>query len=134
MKNNLKFLLILFLFSVFLNSCSSVIRFGYKSSNEPTPQGKFRGWASYYADDFHGKKTANGEIFDMNQLSAAHRSLPFGTKLKVVNLKNRKSIIVRINDRGPFNYDRMIDLSKKAAEMLGFINQGIAEVECEIVE
>ncbi len=70
--------------------------------------------ASYYADKFHGKKTASGKIFDMNKLTAAHKTLPFGTKLKVTNQANGKSVIVEVNDRGPFVKSREIDLSKKA--------------------
>ena len=76
---------------------------------------KLKGTASYYADKFHGRLTANGERFNMNDYSAAHKSLPFGTILKVTNIKNNKSTLVRINDRGPYVGNRIIDLSKKAA-------------------
>lgn len=89
---------------------------------------------SYYAEDFHGKKTSNGEIFNMYDLTCANKSLPFDTKLKVTNLSNGKSVIVRVNDRGPFVLDRELDLSKAAAVKLDMIKQGTAHVKIEIVE
>lgn len=78
--------------------------------------------------------TASGEIYDANQLTAAHRSLPFGTKLKVTNLENRQSVVVRVNDRGPFVSGRIIDLSNRAAKELGIIQKGMARVQIEIVK
>lgn len=87
------------------------------------------GIASYYADKFEGRKTASGVVFRQNKMTAAHRSLPFGTKVKVTNLTNGNTIKVRINDRGPFVEGRIIDLSKKAAGKLQMINAGIAEVK-----
>jgi rare lipoprotein A len=92
------------------------------------------GQASYYADKFHGKKTANGEIFDMNGRTAAHKTLPFGTICRVTNLENNKSVIVRINDRGPFVAGRIIDLSKGAAMAIGGLKLGVFEVKIEILE
>jgi rare lipoprotein A len=92
------------------------------------------GNASYYADKFHGRKTANGEIFDMYKKSAAHKTLPFNTMLKVTNLKNNKNVIVRINDRGPFVKGREIDLSYRAAQELGMIPEGVARVKIKILE
>lgn len=89
--------------------------------------------ASYYADDFHGKKTSNGEVFNMWAMTCAHKMLPFDTKLKVTNLSNGKSVIVRVNDRGPFVASREIDLSKGAASKLGMIASGTAKVRLEIV-
>ncbi len=89
--------------------------------------------ASYYADDFHGKKTSNGEIFNMHALTCAHKILPFGTVVKVTNLKNGKSVQVRVNDRGPFVKTREMDLSKAAAVKLGMIKSGTARVNLEIV-
>ncbi|WP_191015968.1 septal ring lytic transglycosylase RlpA family protein [Treponema zioleckii] len=89
--------------------------------------------ASYYADKFHGRKTSNGEIFNMYQLTAAHKTLPFNTVLKVTNLANGKSVQVRINDRGPFVKGREIDLSKAAAVKLDMIKSGTAKVKLEIV-
>ena len=93
------------------------------------------GIASWYGPGFHGKKTANGEIFDQNKISAAHKTLPMPSIVRVTNLDN--GIIlenIRINDRGPFAGNRIIDLSKKAAEVLGFVNNGVANVRVEIME
>jgi rare lipoprotein A len=92
------------------------------------------GIASYYAHDFQGKKTANGEIYNMYQMTAAHRSLPFGTKVKVTNVENKRSIIVRVNDRGPFKLERLIDVSLAAATQLGMTEKGTARVKLEVVE
>lgn len=106
------------------------------SQNSVTSNKKniYEGIASYYADEFHGKKTANGELFDMNSLTAAHRSFPFGTKVRVTNLENNKSVIVRINDRGPFQLSRIIDLSKAAAMKLDIVQSGTAKVRLEVLE
>jgi len=92
-------------------------------------QYKNTGIATYYDDKFEGRPTASGEAFSQNKLTAAHRSLAFGTMIKVTNLENKKSIIVKVNDRGPFVDSRLIDLSKSAAKELGFIQQGLARVE-----
>ena len=89
------------------------------------------GQASYYAHKFHGRKTANGERFNMHEMTAAHRTLPFGTVLLVTNLSNDKSIIVRINDRGPFAKKRIIDLSYGAARELDFIHNGVTKVRIQ---
>jgi len=89
--------------------------------------------ASYYADKYHGRKTSNGEVFNMYDLTAAHKTLPFNTKVKVTNLSNGKSVIVRINDRGPFVKGREIDLSKAAAVKIGMIKSGTAKVSLEII-
>lgn len=94
----------------------------------------FRGWASYYGDQFVGRRTASGEIYEHDKLTCAHPSLPFGTRLKVTNTHNNKSIIVTVNDRGPFHGGRVIDLSKFAAEQLGFIAKGKALVEVDILD
>lgn len=88
---------------------------------------------SYYAEDFHGKKTSNGEVFNMYDLSCAHKSLPFNTKVRVTNLKNGKSVVVRVNDRGPFVKSREMDLSKAAAVKLGMIKDGTAKANLEII-
>lgn len=93
-----------------------------------------RGKASYYADSFAGKRTASGEIYDPQKLTAAHRTLPFGTRVRVKNLYNDREVIVRINDRGPFIKSRIIDLSRAAAEKLGMINYGVAEVLIEVIK
>jgi rare lipoprotein A len=87
------------------------------------------GKASYYADKFDGRRTSSGEIFKQNRLTAAHRTLPFGTKVKVVNQANGRSVKVVINDRGPFVAGRIIDLSKKAARKIGIVGAGVASVE-----
>lgn len=88
-----------------------------------------KGGASYYADKFKGRRTASGEKFRQHKLTAAHKTLPFGTMVKVKNLGNGKTVKVRINDRGPFVSGRIIDLSKKAAKKLGIIQSGTAKVE-----
>ncbi|MCR5435450.1 MAG: septal ring lytic transglycosylase RlpA family protein [Treponema sp.] len=90
--------------------------------------------ASYYAEAFHGKRTSNGEIFNMYSLTCAHKSLPFNTVLKVTNLRNGKTVEVRVNDRGPFILNREIDLSKAAAVKLNMIGTGTAKVKLEIVK
>ena len=92
------------------------------------------GIASWYGPDFHNKKTANGEIFDQNSLSAAHRTLPLPSIVIVTNLENGRSVKVRVNDRGPFAKSRIIDVSKHAAEILDFTAQGTAPVRVQIVE
>ncbi len=91
------------------------------------------GVASWYGPDFHGRQTANGEKYDMNGITAAHRTLPFNTQVLVENLDNGKSVQVRINDRGPFAKDRIIDLSKGAAEKVEMIGPGTARVRIYIV-
>jgi rare lipoprotein A len=92
------------------------------------------GKASFYADKFEGSPTASGEKYKHSKLTAAHKSLPFGTTVRVTNLGNDKSVEVRINDRGPYVENRIIDLSKSAAEKLDFINQGLAEVKVEVLD
>ena len=92
------------------------------------------GWASYYSDKFHGRYTASGERYNKNALTAAHRTLAFGTKVKVTNLRNGKSVIVRINDRGPWVEGRIIDLSKEAARRLDMLAAGTVPVRIEVVE
>jgi rare lipoprotein A len=92
------------------------------------------GIASYYGKEHHGKKTANGEIFDMNKLTAAHRSLPFGSTVKVTNLANNRTVIVRINDRGPYVRGRIIDLSLGAARQLDMVEVGITQVKLEVLD
>lgn len=92
------------------------------------------GKASFYADKFEGSPTASGEKYKHNKLTAAHKSLPFGTKIRVTNLANDQSVEVVINDRGPYVENRIIDLSKSAAGKLGFINQGLADVKIEVID
>ncbi|WP_338022601.1 septal ring lytic transglycosylase RlpA family protein [Bartonella australis] len=91
------------------------------------------GKASWYGSYFHGRLTANGEIYNMNLLTAAHPTLPLPSYARVTNLKNGASIIVRVNDRGPFKKDRIIDLSKQAAVMLGYADEGVTDVQVEYV-
>ncbi len=87
------------------------------------------GKASYYSDSYQGKKTANGEIYKTNDYTAAHKKLPFGTKVKITNLKNGKTVTVRVNDRGPFVAGRIIDLSRIAAQDISMIADGVVNVE-----
>ena len=91
------------------------------------------GISSWYGAKFHGRKTANGEIYDMNDLTAAHRTLPMPSMVRVINLKNGRSLKLRINDRGPFARGRIIDLSRRAAQLLGFQRAGTARVRVEII-
>ena len=91
------------------------------------------GIASWYGDAFHGRYTANGEIFDMGSISAAHKTLPLPSYVRVTNLANKRSIVVRVNDRGPFAHDRVIDLSNKTAQLLGFHSRGTAKVKVDYV-
>ncbi len=95
---------------------------------------KVSGIVSWYADKFHGKKTSSGELYDKNNFTAAHKTLPFGTKVKVTNTKNGKSILVKINDRGPHTKSRLLDLSKAAFSSIGSTNSGTLNVEMEVVE
>lgn len=96
--------------------------------NKPFVQ---QGKASWYGPYFHGRTTANGERYNMNGLTAAHRYLPFGTKLRVTCSQTGKSVVVRVNDRGPFHGNRVLDLSKGAAKQLGFIQRGVGSVKIE---
>lgn len=89
------------------------------------------GVASWYGNDFHNKKTANGETYNMNDFTAAHKTLPLPSVVKITNLENGKSVIVRVNDRGPFAKDREIDVSKKVAQKLDFQNKGTTMVKVE---
>ena len=136
----------------FLAGCSSTPRFAgrteersreHKSTVQPEQStyqssGKILltldGIASYYAHDFNGKMTSNGEIFDMNALTAAHRTFPFGTKVRVTNLENNKTVIVRVNDRGPFKEGRIMDLSMGAAKEIDLMRTGTAHVRLDVLE
>jgi len=105
-----------------------------KTAAAPKYRSSQIGYTSYYAHKFHGRPTASGEIYDMNGLSAAHRELPLGTIIRVTHLSNGKSIIVKVNDRGPFVDGRILDLSLGAAKKLDMVNEGVARVKIEIVE
>ena len=91
------------------------------------------GIASWYGVPYHGRTTASGETYDMNDLTAAHRSLSFGARVRVTNLENGRSLVLRINDRGPFVKRRIIDVSRRAAEELGFVREGITQVRVEVI-
>lgn len=142
--SDIKFkILIISISMLFLSSCSTSIRFASEKggiattskTGEILPFGyKFYGQASYYADKFEGRQTASGEIFYQSKRTAAHKTLKFGTVLKVTNLSNNKTTIVVVNDRGPFVEDRVIDLSRSAAEEIGMIKSGIVDVEIEVLE
>ena len=95
---------------------------------------KMVGISSFYAEDFHGKLTANGEIYDMYGLTAAHKTLPLNTVARVTNLENGKSLILRINDRGPYIQGRMLDCSYGAAKKLDFVQQGKTKVQVDVIE
>lgn len=94
---------------------------------------KGRGLASWYGEDFHGWPTANGELYDMDALTAAHRTLPLGTVVRVTNVENGRQVLLRINDRGPYVNGRILDLSRRAALELGMLEDGISPVQIEVV-
>jgi len=114
--------LILFFLAPLLLGCSS------KPAFRSGPRGVV-GYGTYYGPGFHGKPTASGELFDQYALTAAHRTLPFGTRVKVTNLANGKSVVVRINDRGPFVPGVIIDLSYEAARRIGLLSKGMVRLE-----
>ena len=119
-------------FLVFLSF--SFLLFACHRKSIPSGEGNIvteTGYASFYSDSFDGKPTSNGEIFRQNKLTAAHKKITFGTNVKVTNLSNNKSVIVRINDRGPFVSGRIIDLSKTAAKQIDMIDAGVAKVPIE---
>ncbi len=139
MKNKIIFSLII----ISIMSCGPSIAYGdYINSEGMTrkqieaikdhPQVQI-GIASYYGSKFHKKRTANGEIFNMYKVSAAHKTYPLGTKVKVTNMKNGQSIKLTINDRGPYVKGRIIDLSYKAARKIGFVNQGTTKVRIDVI-
>ena len=105
-----------------------------KKNNYDKSKKILKGISSYYGPKFHGKLTANGEIFDMYGLTAAHKTLPLNTIIRVTNLKNDKSLILRINDRGPYIGNRILDCSYGAAKKLDFVKEGTVEVRIEVIE
>ncbi|MBK9142454.1 MAG: septal ring lytic transglycosylase RlpA family protein [Candidatus Melainabacteria bacterium] len=120
-----------------LAALSLVLTVSGVSAEEGKPGGKsaskrFSGLAHFYADRLHGKKTASGQPHDREELVAAHRTLPFGTRVKVKNKRNGRSCVVRINDRGPFGKG-VIDVSRAAARELGFVSHGNTVVDCAVV-
>ena len=125
-------------------NCSNSPRYTTGSRNRSKPVKKVNstakskkiliGISSYYGEDFHGKLTANGEVYDMYGLTAAHKTLPLNTIVRVTNMENEKSLILRINDRGPYVKGRMLDCSYGAALKLGFIGNGTTKVKVEVIE
>ena len=149
MKNKICLITLLL---VFLCGCASSPRYttgptnlstkseASKTSNNTSKSNNIKhrkvmnGVSSFYAEDFHGKLTANGEVYDMYGLTAAHKTLPLNTVCRVTNLTNKKSLILRINDRGPYIKGRILDCSYGAAKKLDFINQGTTNVKIEVME
>jgi rare lipoprotein A len=117
------------LLSVFMLTC--VLHITAQAASAGDVQ---EGEASYYADSLHGNKTASGDVYDKGALTAAHRKLPFGTKVKVTYMKTGKSVDVVINDRGPYAEDRIIDLSRAAANKIGLVEAGHGRVKLEIIK
>jgi len=130
MKKSFKtWIFFIFIFSTILSSCSLPV------SREPYAPGYIeRGIASWYGEEFHGRPTSSGEIYDMHALTAAHKLMPLGTVAKVTNLENGRSVTVKINDRGPFIDDRIIDLSYGSAGAIDMVETGLAPVEIEVLK
>jgi len=161
MTRHFRFLILLFLLPLSVVGCAEIELASHVAKQVPIPdnnksQGYFKvgspykiagktykpaerynyeqtGIASWYGPNFHGKQTANGETFDMYELTAAHKTLQMPSLVRVTNLENGRSIVVRINDRGPFSKGRIVDLSKRGAELLGFENQGTAKVKLQVL-
>ncbi len=131
---NFYYKILLFTVCGFLLSSCGMTRRGADLSTSEEKRALENGVASWYGPNFHGKLTANGEVYDMNGVSAAHRTLPFGTILLVENLDNGKTVQVRVNDRGPYAKNRIIDLSKGAAEKIDMIGPGTARVRLYLME
>jgi len=133
--------LILIISALFLFGCSSSTRFGKEDSEskEKYDDENFAiletvdGVASYYSEEFHGRKTANGETYDMYGLTAAHKTYPFNTEVRITNISNGKSVVLRINDRMPGYKGRLIDVSFQAARELGMIITGTVNVKIEVL-
>ncbi|MBN2460641.1 MAG: septal ring lytic transglycosylase RlpA family protein [Candidatus Cloacimonetes bacterium] len=148
----MKYLVSALIISLYLIGCSSTNRFETKGvdkrqvhqkyttktevrNSDNYEKGNVYYWVcSYYGSKFHGRQTSNGEIFDMYKLTCAHKNLPFDTILKVTNLDNNRSVIVRVNDRGPFIEGRDLDLSYAAAEQIGLIKDGVKKLRVEIMD
>ena len=132
---------LLLLFTSFISHCAPSSRFSSTPSqssqsevSDKSAGDMLYGESSYYADKFHGRKTANGEIFDMYKKTAAHKTLPFNTLLEVTNLENNHSVVVRVNDRGPFVGNRILDLSYGAAREIDMISSGVVKVRIKILK
>ncbi len=135
---------------IFIEACTPAPRYSSKSKNSNLSSSKiskktkkksfnknkktFKGVSSYYGPKFHGKLTANGEVYDMYGVTAAHKEIPLNTVARVTNLDNGKSLILRINDRGPYIDGRILDCSYGAAKKLDFLTQGTANVKIEVIE
>lgn len=117
----MRFILLILISTVLLSACASTKRITES------------GMASWYGPDFHGKRTASGETYDQRELTAAHKTLPFNSVVRVTNLDNGKQVVVRINDRGPYSRGRVIDLSRAAAEEVSMIQAGVARVRIEVL-
>jgi len=118
-------------------SCSPSARYNsyFRNDRQKIQKGEVvKGRASYYGTKFHGRKTANGEIFDMYKISAAHKQLPFGSIVEVTNMANGKVVVVRINDRGPFKAGRILDLSYQAAKAIDMIKDGVVDIKMKILK
>jgi len=133
----------LLILAIILDGCSSSTRFG-KQDSDSKPGNKtgndnseiletIEGVASYYSEEFHGRKTANGETYDMYGLTAAHKTYPFNTEVRITNISNGKSVVLRINDRMPGYKGRLIDVSFQAARELGMIITGTVNVKIEVL-
>ena len=121
--------LLLVVVAVFAVGCAS-------GSTVTSPDGsdhRVEGQASWYGEKFHGRQTASGEVYDMYAYTAAHRTLPFGTRVRVRSVENGKTVVVRITDRGPFVDGRIIDVSYAAARDLGMVRAGVVDVELEVI-
>lgn len=146
MKTNFKLSFVEFRASILMSLAiiplTVVCSFGDLAKTFPTPSASTKpnvattetGIASYYGTKYHGKPTASGELFNMDDLTAAHPKLTFGTRVKVTHLESHRSVIVRINDRGPFVQGRIIDLSQAAAAQLQMVKDGLARVKVEIID
>jgi rare lipoprotein A len=126
------YLLLLFGSSAIVQPVRSA--FSSPAGRSSAPRATLAGLASYYGPGFHGRPTASGEIFNMHALVAAHRTLPLGTVARVTNLANGRSVVLRITDRGPYVRGRILDVSKGAARVLGFIRKGMTRVRIDVLE
>ena len=149
-----RYIVLLVFYCLFVHSCTSSPRYGaqqstssfgkIKEGSKQSSKGSrdkkvkhrkiMNGVSSFYAEDFHGKLTANGEVYDMYGVTAAHKTLPLNTVCRVTNTVNNKSLILRINDRGPYIKGRILDCSYGAAKKLDFINAGTTKVKIEVIE
>ncbi len=144
MKDRLKMGVFLASFTLLASGCSGVLNYDMARINgtayaSPQPKAsksfqKEVGKATYYANKYHGRKTASGERFDQTSYTAAHKTLPFGTKLRVTNVDNGESVIVRVNDRGPFKKGRVIDLSSSAFGRIAQLKTGVINVSIEEID